>query len=389
MDCGATSIEPFFSHVAYKKLVGGGFMEIVNPEIPNALKKLNYTDEQIKDIMDYILRKETVNENGYSYEKISDGKIEGCPHLKEEHLPIFDTANKCGTGQRYIKPMGHVLMMASLTPMISGAISKTVNLPREATREDISNIFLEAWKLGVKGITVYKDGSKACQPLNSIKDTDGKIDFNDMTYKDLVDTCYDLQNQINKPKRQRAEGIRKGTTHPAEIDGIKIYTTINRRENGEICEIYVTTDREGSTITGLLNSLSKTLSVMLQYHVAPVDIANMLKGQQYEPNGFVNRHPYVKYCDSISDLVSRIIEIEIGDYSRCQVKPTQTENKQEETFIKTNTNQSNVKQETKQEVKPKGQKVYGKTCPECGSTRMRQNGTCYVCEDCGSTTGCS
>ena len=149
MDCGATSIEPYFSHFIYKKLSGGGFMTIVNPIIEDALENLGYSEDEIKDIVDYILRKEIVNENGYEYEKIIDGKIEGAPHLKEEHLHIFDTANKCGTGERYIKPMGHVLMMAAITPLISGSVSKTVNLPKNATVEDFKKVVLDSWKLGV------------------------------------------------------------------------------------------------------------------------------------------------------------------------------------------------------------------------------------------------
>lgn len=389
MDCGATSIEPFFSHIVYKKLSGGGFMTIINPVITIALKKLGYTKDQIEDILNYVLEKETVNENGFSYEKILDGKIEGAPHLREEHLPIFDTSNRCGSGERYIAPMGHVLMVAAITPLISGAISKTVNLPKTATVEDFKKVILSSWKLGVKGITLYRDSSKAAQPLNtSLGDTtDTKLE--NLTYQQLLAKTKELQKGVKYSKRDKPVGIRQGTTHPAQIDDVKIYTTVNRRPNGEISEIYITTDREGTIITGLLNSLSKSISVMLQYHVAPQDISRMLRGQKYEPYGFVQKHPYIKYVSSISDLISKVIDIELGDYSRCQVKP---ENYDEDTVgPKTETAADSLASDDSvaKTKKVDGERIYGSTCPTCSSTRMVRNGTCMVCLDCGSTTGCS
>jgi ribonucleoside-diphosphate reductase alpha chain len=373
MDCGATSIEPFFSHIVYKKLSGGGFMTIINPVIEVALLNLGYSNQEVKDILEYILRSETVNNGTYEYKKILDGKIEGAPHLKEEHLPIFDTANKCGTGHRYISPEGHVKMVAALTPVISGAISKTVNLPKTATVEEFKKVILEAWKLGVKGITLYRDGSKASQPLNTNLDDKANVNLDDLTYDELLTLVKQYKENSHFSRREKPEGIRNGTTHPAQIEDVKIYTTVNRNNLGEITEIYITTDREGTIITGLLNSLSKSISVMLQYHVPPKDISKMLRGQKYEPYGFVQKHPYIKYVSSISDLISKIIDIELEDYSRCQIKP---EGVKEGLNIK----------------KPKpleGDKVYGITCKICSSTRMIKNGTCMVCQDCGSTTGCS
>ncbi|MBC2397982.1 vitamin B12-dependent ribonucleotide reductase [Clostridium tetanomorphum] len=414
MDCGATSIEPFFSHVVYKKLSGGGMMTVINPVIKIALKNLGYSKDQIKDILDYVLRKETVENNDFKFERVIDGKIEGAPHLKEEHLPIFDTANKCGSGKRYIDPMGHVLMVAAITPLISGAISKTVNLPRQATLEDFKNVVLTSWKLGVKGITLYRDGSKASQPLNTNLDLNKDFKLEDLSYEKLLEKAKDLQKGVKYSRRDKPIGIRRGTTHPAQINDVKIYTTVNRRENGEISEIYITTDREGTIIMGLLNSLSKALSVMLQYHVPPQDIAKMLRGQKYEPYGFVQKHPYIKHVTSISDLISKIIDIELGDYSRCQIKPENydcdtnkrsivstkeilqdqlvtaglngVENPQNEDTAETTSINTH---ETFDGKKISGERIYGSTCPNCSSTRMIRNGTCMVCLDCGSTTGCS
>lgn len=383
MDAGATSIEPFFSHVIYKKLVGGGFMTVINPVIETALKNLGYSEEEIKDILDYILRKKTVTEKGFTYEKIIDGKIEGAPHLREEDLPIFDTANVCGSGDRYIKPMGHVLMVAALTPFVSGSISKTVNLPKYSTVEDFKDVCLKSWQLGIKGITLYRDGSKAAQPLNTRLNDEIEEELSDLTYNQLLDKAKSLQNSSAGTKRVKPRGIRRGTTHPAQIDDVKIYTTVNRNEDGEITEIYITTDREGTIITGLLNSLSKSISVMLQYHVPPQDISRMLRGQKYEPYGFVQKHPYIKNVSSISDLISKIIDIELGDFSRCQIKP--------ESYAAYTKSENSVKPKlaSVSQKEYKGERVYGVTCPNCSSTRMVTNGTCKVCLDCGTTTGCS
>lgn len=359
MDCISTSVEPFFSHITYKKLYGGGVMTITNPIIEEALKNLGYSDSDIKDITNYIL------DNANS--------MENAPHLKPEHLAIFDTAAGFQEGGRYISPSGHVLMVASLTPLVSGAISKTVNLPSYAEVADFKNVYLTSWQLGIKGITLYRNNSKASQPLNLSLNSDDEKDIENCTYAELKQKVSDMQDGTFAAKRDKPIGIRRGTTHPAQIEDVKIYTTINRNQNGEINEIYITTDREGTIIMGLLNSLSKSISVMLQYHVPAKDIAKMLRGQKYEPYGLVQKHPFIKYATSISDLISKIIDIELGDYSRCQIKP--------KTFSK-NAAKSAAADAAEE-------KVYGAVCPNCSSTNMVRTGTCMVCKDCGSTTGCS
>ncbi|MBK5242459.1 vitamin B12-dependent ribonucleotide reductase [Clostridium sp.] len=396
MDCGATSIEPYFSHFIYKKLSGGGYMTIVNPVIKDSLIGLGYSEIETNDILHYILRKEKVNENGFEYEKIIDGKIEGAPHLKPEHLSIFDTANKCGSGKRYITYMGHVLMMAAITPMISGSISKTVNLPKTATIEDFQEVIMRSWKLGVKGIALYRDGSKASQPLNTSLSEDKEILLQDLSYLDLLKKAKSLHEITNHSTREKPIGIRYGTTHPAQIDDVKVYTTVNRRSDGQISEIYITTDREGTIITGLLNSLSKSISVMLQYHVPAEDISKMLRGQKFEPYGFVQKHPYIKSVSSISDLISKIIDIELGDYSRCQVKPEGYGNNipknplmGDENEISASIAEEDVTSSSEITEEPKGERLYSETCSHCSSTKLVKSGTCKVCLDCGTTTGCS
>lgn len=374
MDCGATSIEPFFSHAAYKKLSGGGSMMVINPVLELALKNLGYSKDQVEKIIDYVMKKD--ESTGY----LEDGKIEGAPYLKEEHLPIFDTANKCGSGDRYILPKGHVLMVAALTPLVSGAISKTVNLPKTASVKDFKEVIINAWKLGIKCISLYRDSSKVSQPLNSINQEEENVKIEDLPYAELVKKLKECEKDRKFVVRDKPIGIRHGTTHPAQIEDVKIYTTVNRSQNNEISEIYITTDREGTIIMGLLNSLSKSLSVMLQHHVPPKEISRMLRGQKYEPYGFVQKHPYIKYVSSISDLISKIIDIEIGDYSRCQVKP-EDYNPSEENIQE--------KETTTGDQNKTGERIFGTTCPNCSSTRMVRNGTCKVCLDCGTTTGCS
>ncbi len=226
----------------------------------------------------------------------------------------------------------------------------------------------------------------------------------DLSYNDLLLKAKELNsNLINYKRRAKPQGVRYGKTHPAQIDDVKIYTTVNRDENGEIIEIYISTDREGTIITGLLNSLSKSISVMLQYHVPPQDISRMLRGQMYEPHGFVQRHPYIKYVSSISDLISKIIDIELGDYTRCQVKPDSYEKTPSaeiaaSTQVASVVNTSSIRMEeqktystssSEEHGSSKGERVYGSVCPTCSSTRMVRNGTCMLCQDCGSTTGCS
>lgn len=391
MDCAATSLEPFFSHVVYKKLSGGGYMTIGNPVIATALENLGYSNEEVKDIMDYIQREE----GGM----IVDGKIEGAPHLKTEHYPVFDTANVCGTGRRYIHHNGHVKMVAALTPLVSGAISKTVNLPKDATVEDFKEVAINAWKLGVKGISLYRDGSKFAQPLNTrLEDDMSETDLENLVYPELLKYAKNAKEALEKSvsRRNKPHGIRVGHTHPAQIEDVKIYTTVNRDTDGKISEIYITTDREGTLITGLLNSLSKTISVMLQYNIPSKDIAKMLRGQKYEPYGFVSKHPYIKHVTSISDLVSKIIDIENGDFSKCQVKPEasdldnfHTASYEPNHAVSEETKTLKDKKAYIKDAEENGEKLYGSTCPNCSSTRMVMNGTCKVCLDCGSTTGCS
>ncbi|NLJ40066.1 MAG: vitamin B12-dependent ribonucleotide reductase [Clostridiales bacterium] len=385
MDCGATSIEPFYAHVIYKKLAGGASMVMVNPIIEVALKRLGYTEDQTDEIIGYILQKD---DNGF----IMDGKIEGAPHLKKEHYAIFDTAGKCGTGERVISPQGHVLMVSAVTPLLSGSVSKTVNLPNSATKEDIEKIHLLAYATGTKAIAIYRDGSKASQPLTSSLDQNGDKELEDMTYQELLELAKTREEGV--AIRKKAKGRRPGFTHGAKIGDIELYVTVNFYPDGRIAELFISTDKEGTVVKGLLASLSKAISNMLQYNIPPKEISRMLRGQQYEPSGFVSRHPYIKHASSISDLISKIIDTELGDFTRCEVKPQEDHTvlavddfftASTDTFLSDNPVHNNPDPDNVD----KGERIYGEVCANCGSIRLRKNGTCKVCEECGATTGCS
>lgn len=382
MDCGATSVEPFYNHVVFKKLIGGGSMEIVNPVIETALLNLGYQDDQIKDILSYMLEKD---DQGYF---VHDG-ISGAPHIKAEHVSVFDTANT-------ISPMGHVLMVSAITPMISGSVSKTVNLPHEATVEEVANIHLLAYATGTKAIAVYRDGCKASQPLSSGMADDHIRQLDEYTYNELLDLA--KKDRCKEPMRVRPEGMRLSRTHAAKIGDIELYITIGFYEDGGIAEIFVSTDKEGTVVKGLLASLSKSISNMLQYHIPPDQISKMLRGQKYEPSGFVSRHPYIKFASSISDLISKVIDIEHGDFSNCQVKPTSFTVMNEVNGVNSVSSKVDSKVDSKLKVEEKnnnynqdiqGEMLYGEVCSHCGSDRLMRNGTCKVCLDCGTTTGCS
>lgn len=364
MGCGATSVEPFYNHVVFKQLSGGGNMLIVNPVIESSLKHLGYKKAEIEKIVAYMM------------EKDSDGvllnySLSNAPGLKPKHRKIFDTANE-------ISPEGHVLMVSSITPLISGAVSKTVNLPGSCTVNDVKEIYKLAYTTGSKAIAIYRDGCKAAQPLTSGQIDDAEKEFEDYTYAELVDYA---KNCTNIPIRKKPEGMHLSRTHAAKIADIELYITLGFYNNGKLAELFVSTDKEGTVVKGVLASLSKALSNMLQYNIPADEISRTLRNQKYEPSGFVSRHPYIKSATSISDLISKVIDIELGDFTRCHVKP--------KTFARVYSEEVEIENNKTAIPQKKGEKVYGETCTKCGGDNLVRNGTCKVCQDCGTTTGCS
>lgn len=382
MDCASTSSEPFFSHKTYKKVVDGSYMEMVNDIIPIALKKLKYTDKAIEDIVDYIM-------NG-------DGKIEGAPHLQEKDLPVFDTANRCGSGSRYLSPEAHVKMVAALQPHLSGGISKTVNLPADATVEDVKNIYMLAWKLGCKCIALYRDGSKVVQPLTTTRDNVDSInDIDNMNYMELVEYAKSLKAENDelrsKPQIERVKlpYEPKCIKNAVKMDGYTFHIQRSFYDDGRLGEIFATVGKQGDTVKGLMEVLCVLISKSLQYGIPSEVISKILRNTEFGPSGLVKQHPNIKAASSIPDLISKFIDISHGDYTYCQVKPETIESKNTDQVAFSGDITEDEELENPDIPAVEGVKVYGKVCSECGSNHIVKAGTCYYCADCGSSSGCS
>src|SRR6202163_2586770 len=273
MDCDTTGIEPDLALVKYKKLVGGGLFKIVNNTVPAALRKLGYDEHEVKEIVLYIDENDT---------------IEGAPHLLEDHLKVFDCAFKPVNGSRSIAPMGHVRMMAGVQPFISGSMSKTVNLPTDATVEDIEQTYLESWKLGLKCIAIYRDGCKRSQPLSTTRDKE-KVEAAPAEYRAV---------------RRRLPDERKAVTHKFDIAGHEGYLTVGLFEDGQPGELFVTMAKEGSTISGLMDAFATQTSYSLQFGVPLKFMVDKFSHMRFEPSGFT-KNPEIRNAASITDYVFR------------------------------------------------------------------------------------
>jgi len=270
MDCDTTGIEPDIALVKYKKLVGGGLVKIVNSTVPKALENLDYSDVEIKEIIEFI----DINDT-----------IEGAPNLKAEHLPVFDCAFKPAKGTRTIHYLGHIKMMGAVQPFISGAISKTVNLPSDVAPEDIGEVYMKAWKLGLKAIAIYRDGSKRTQPLSTSKTTDEPV------------------GEI-KPMRRRLPDERSAITHKFSIGGHEGYLTVGMFENGMPGEVFIVMAKEGSVVSGLMDSFATAVSLALQYGVPLKVLVNKFSHSRFEPSGYTN-NPKIRIAKSVTDYIFR------------------------------------------------------------------------------------
>ncbi|HXX61362.1 MAG TPA: vitamin B12-dependent ribonucleotide reductase [Candidatus Sulfotelmatobacter sp.] len=288
MDCDTTGIEPDIALIKYKKLVGEGFLKIVNNTVPGALRKLGYTPEQADEIVQYVNERET---------------IEGAPGLKPEHLPVFDCAFKPVNGERSIHYMGHVRMMGATQPFLSGAISKTVNMPEAATPEDIEAVYDAGWRLGLKAIAIYRDGSKRSQPLSTGKKKDGDA-VESATLEDLRKQLASAQAEAKKPHRRRLPAERTAVTHKFDIAGHEGYITVGLYPDGQPGEIFLKMAKEGSTVSGLMDSFATTVSVALQYGVPLRDLVNKFAHVRFEPAGFTG-NPEIPIAKSTIDYIFR------------------------------------------------------------------------------------
>jgi ribonucleoside-diphosphate reductase alpha chain len=361
MDCDTTGIEPDLALVKYKKLVGGGLLKIVNNTVPAALRKLGYDEHQVKEIVIYIDENDT---------------IEGAPHLAEEHLKVFDCAFKPVNGTRSIAPMGHVRMMAGVQPFISGSMSKTVNLPTDATVEDIEQTYFESWKLGLKCIAIYRDGCKRSQPLSTSLDKEKKT-APEVEYRAV---------------RRKLPDERKAVTHKFDIAGHEGYLTVGLFEDGQPGELFVTMAKEGSTISGLMDAFATQTSYALQFGVPVKFMVDKFSHMRFEPSGFT-KNKEIPIAKSIVDYIfrwmaSHFLGVEDQDeagvvrrdvpvdasapaagnevVNGLKVIATAAGTVQKIAFINTD----------------------APACPDCGAITVR-SGSCYKCLNCGATTGCS
>jgi ribonucleoside-diphosphate reductase alpha chain len=508
MDCDTTGVEPDFALMKFKKLAGGGYMKIANQSIGPALTALGYEENQVTEIIDYVIgsmslenspyvNKKSLMEKGLSEEDVAKieaalpgafeiqhafnvfvlgeetlkgldipeeeytsfdfnlletlgysrneiaqanldicgtQKIEGAPYLKDEHLDVFDCANKCGKdGERFIHYMGHVRMMAAAQPFISGAISKTVNMPNEATVEDIEDCYFEAAKIGVKAIAIYRDGSKASQPLSSSSDEGDSEEIDPEVAKILEEEAMLIQGNfapgtspsrayagVNRPRFLLPER-RDGWTQEARIAGHKVYLRTGEYPDGTLGEVFIDIAKEGATLKGVLGCFAIAVSKGLQYGVPLEEFVDTFTFQTFEPRGMVEGHENIKMSNSIIDYVFRALGLEyLNRTDIVQVPPKKNLMKddspcscgeescscKEKPVAKTEAApvaKTEAAPVAKTEAAPIGQaensvstvqEVLGDmmgdapACNECGHITIR-NGSCYKCLNCGNSLGCS
>jgi len=442
MDCDTTGIEPDFALVKWKKLAGGGYFKIINQSIPRALQTLGYGPEAIEDIVDYVLGHGTLQgapylsmadltRLGYRDEEIREAEayvnkfktlddytphlnpkelrrrglsdaqireiqiyvggaqtVEGAPHLKPEHYAVFDCANRCGLGKRFIAPMGHLKMMAAVQPFLSGAISKTINVPKETSVEEIERLYVEGWRLGLKAVAIYRDGSKLSQPLRTGSEegpAEEKV----------------LKRGEKRPLPQRRHGITIG----ADIAGNKVYLRTGEYEDGELGEIFIDMFKAGASYRSLLNCFAVAVSMGLQYGVPLEKYVEKFVYTRFEPAGVVD-HPNIKSCTSVLDFVFRVLGMEyLGRTDFLHVKP----NIQGDQPTGEEGSASTLQMEAKAPASsgPGAEASGGNghtaheldhllaglmgdapTCNVCGHITVR-NGNCYRCLNCGNSLGCS
>jgi len=355
MDCDTTGIEPDLALVKFKKLVGGGVIKIVNNTVPQALIKLGYSSAQAEKIVSHI---------------DSTGTIEGAPELKPEHLAVFDCSFRPQNVARSIHYMGHVRMMAAVQPFISGAISKTINMPEESTVEDIVNAYTESWKLGLKAVAIYRDNSKRVQPLSSGA---GKTEKKAAAAAPAAATV--IEKVVYRPVRRKLPDERRSITHKFSIGGHEGYITVGMYDDGSAGELFITMAKEGSTISGLMDAFATAISFNLQYGVPLKFLVDKFAHLRFEPSGWTG-NPQVPYAKSIMDYIFRWLGAKFlgPEYAVTEAGET--------------TNLRPTEPDPQQQLPFAPVTADAPLCAECGSI-MTRNGSCYKCGNCGGTSGCS
>jgi ribonucleoside-diphosphate reductase alpha chain len=484
MDCDTTGIEPDFALVKFKKLAGGGYFKIVNQSVPEALKRLRYSETQIREIVAYVSGTNTLlgaphvsraalkargltDEElskieaalagvfdlslafgpwvvgreayerlgvtadriaqpgfnllkylGFSEKEIEEANetiigrmtIEGAPYLREEHYAVFDCANRCGrTGQRYLAPMAHVKMMAAAQPFLSGAISKTVNLPNEATVDDVRQIYEESWKLGLKAVALYRDGCKASQPLTSSKEhSDKDSEKTTESAAPVATVATYLPPQAVRPEgaRVRLPKKRHGFTQEAHVGGHKVFLRTGEYSDGSLGEIFIDMHKEGAAFRSLMNCFAMAVSVGLQYGVPLSTYVEQFTFTRFEPHGVVSGHENIKFSTSIVDYIFRVLGVEyLKRYDFAQVKPAEDAIAIEDPTLPKHVPvepptasllppplaaEPAAHNEARGALDAQLEEMMGDApvCDGCGHITVR-NGACYKCLNCGNSMGCS
>ena len=400
MDCDTTGIEPDIALVKYKLLAGGGMLKIVNRTVPPALKHLNYTAEQIAAILAHIEQFDTIEDVA---EETTGAPIHS--GLDPAHLSIFDCAFKPYNGHRSLHYRGHLRMMAAAQPFLSGAISKTVNLPENATVEDIMQTYTEAWQLGLKAVAIYRDGSKRSAPLNTRKTTGMGGSLDDVT--PLTDTFAELARENDALRQQLAAPVRRpltdthmSVTHKFEIAGHKGYLTVGFYPDSQPGEIFIQMSKEGSTIGGLMDTVATLTSIALQYGVPLEELVNKFAYQRFEPSGYTN-NPDIRTAFSITDYVFRWMGCEFIHGYRHATSPDHRQPElplpevadMEHSAINRPVRELRIDpapEITQARVKRAlGTAYMGILCSHCGSDKVIRAGACGVCTQCGTSQGCS
>jgi len=387
MDCDTTGIEPDLALVKYKKLVGGGMIKIVNNTVPTALFKLGYTHEQADAIVSYI---------------DATGTIEGAPHIKEDDLAVFDCSFKPAKGTRSIHYTGHLRMMAAAQPFISGAISKTVNLPENASIEDIMDAYLQAWKLGLKAVAIYRDGCKKSQPLSAAGTKTAQA--GNAAAAAIVQAVVE-EADLNAPPRSvrhKLQEERASITHKFKVGDHEGYITVGLYPNGDPGELFVKMAKEGSTVSGLMDSFALAVSLALQYGVPLKTFCEKFAHTRFEPSGW-SGNPDIGYAKSIMDYIFRWMQLRFltGQqqmlFENLRLKPSpepralSTEASGTSTQGLLATRDSGLGTNSVHAADALSSIVDlgdAPSCSFCGSI-MTRNGSCYRCMSCGSTSGCS
>jgi ribonucleoside-diphosphate reductase alpha chain len=383
MDCDTTGLEPDLALVKFKKLVGGASMQIVNHTVPRALKALGYQEEQIEAIVEHIAEK---------------GHVVDAPGLKPEHYPVFD----CAMGERSISPMGHVKLMAAIQPFVSGALSKTCNLPADATVEDVEDIYFQGWKLGLKALAIYRNNSKVGQPLQDKKGSEKGADAEEA-------------GDVARPVRRRLPKNRLGRTISFSIAGAEGYMTANSFEDGTLGEVFIKMSKQGSTLAGVMDAFSISISIGLQYGVPLEAFVSKYTNMRFDPAGMTDDAD-IRIAASVMDYLFRRLALDFLPYEKREELGIFTAEERAATVASSYGSTAPAVEVEEVDVEGLAQSVPVETvvsveapkvgsstellealqgtasdaplCMTCG-TKMRPAGSCYVCEGCGSTSGCS